>query len=323
MANILITGGFGFIGSHTCIKLLESNHNLIVIDSFKNSSDLIIQNINAILKKYNLFKNLKSFRGDIKDANLLEKIFQESKNNSQPIEVVIHFAGYKSVRDSCKKPLEYWSNNLIGTINLLNIMEKFNCKNFIFSSSASVYGNKYESPFKEHYKLNPTSPYAKTKAAIEKLLEDLQKSSKNWRIVILRYFNPIGAHPSGLIGENPVGIPNNIFPLITQVAFGIRTHLKIFGNDWPTHDGTGIRDYIHVMDIAEGHIAAMEYILKNDPYIYIFNLGTGVGTSVYELIKIFEETNTVKIPYKICARRLGDIAILVADNSLAKSELKW
>tara|TARA_B100001248_G_C27379042_1_gene455955 strand:+ start:690 stop:1739 length:1050 start_codon:yes stop_codon:yes gene_type:complete len=323
LATILVTGGFGFIGSHTCVKLLENNHNLIVIDSFINSSYQIVGHVNEIIRKYSLFNNLSIFKGDIRDAISLEKIFQKAKENYTPIDVVIHFAGYKSVSNSFVKPLDYWSNNLGGTINLLYIMEKFSCKNLIFSGSASIYGNTSRNPIREDCEINPTSPYAETKAAIEKLLKDTQKSGKEWKIITLRYFNPVGAHPSGLIGENPIGIPNNIFPFLTEVAFGIRSHLKIFGNDWPTIDGTGVRDYIHVMDIADGHVAAMEYIFNADPNLYIFNLGTGIGTSVFELVEIFQKTNNIKIPYEICDRRIGDVGELIADNSLAKSELNW
>ncbi len=319
----MITGGTGYIGSHTALNLLQRGYDVLIIDSNINSSQKVISNINFILKKLDLdlIGNLIFNKGDIRDYFFIENIFKNCIENNSPINAVIHFAGLKSVAESKIKPLNYWDVNVAGTINLLKIMEKYNCKNLIFSSSACVYGEKNKPPFKESLMPRPVNPYAKSKLCVETILEDFIKSNKNnWRIINLRYFNPIGSHHSGLLGEDPLNIPNNIFPLILN-AYINKEKLFIFGNDWPTKDGTCIRDYIHVEDVVEGHIKALESNLKFG--FYSFNLGTGQGTSVLELIKTFEKVNNIKIKYKFSKRRDGDTAILIADNSLAKKKLNW
>ena len=253
----------------------------------------------------------------------MARFSREFRDKDYEIEAVIHFAGLKSVNESTKDPLKYWDYNLKGTINLLNTMKKYSCRNLVFSSSATIYGKKNDL-IKENSEISPINPYGNTKATIEKILYDLSRSEKNdWYIVCLRYFNPIGAHPSGLIGEYPTDKPNNLLPIINKVAAGLNEELKIFGNDWKTHDGTGIRDYIHVMDLAEGHFLALENILKKKSKFIQLNLGTGRGTSVLELVKTFQEVNGVSVPYKFAPRREGDVAFLVADNSLATNYLKW
>ncbi len=323
MKNILVTGGTGYIGSHTVLNLLIKGYKVTILDSNLNSSPKVINRINLILNDINpkLFKNLIFIRGDIRDFLLLNDIFRRSKTNGNNFDAVIHFAGLKSVSESKRNPIDYWDVNIFGTINLLKVMEKFNCNKLIFSSSATVYGEINKPPFKENCKLNPINPYAKNKACIESFLKDIFDSQQEkWNIINLRYFNPIGAHSTGLIGENPVGKPNNIFPLILN-ACSKNEEIYIFGNDWPTSDGTCIRDYIHVEDLAEGHVKSLENTsLKG---FHTFNLGTGIGTSVLELIKTFEISNNLKINYKFHKRREGDTAILVADNSSALSKLNW
>ena len=325
MQTILITGGSGFIGSHTCLSLLTRGYKLVVIDSFINSSPKPLKIVQDIIKSKGFNPdNLKIYKGDIKDRVLLRNIFLDAINRRSEICGVIHFAALKSVNDSIKKPLEYWETNVYGTICLLEIMKEHNCKTIVFSSSATVYGLSQNIPLDENTLINPINPYGNTKMVIEKLLNDIYSSSKTeWRVANLRYFNPIGAHDSGLIGEDPLGIPNNIFPIITRVALGLIKELKIFGNNWPTNDGTCIRDYIHVMDLAEGHLNALEYLLNNNPKIINLNLGTGEGTSVLELINTFERVNNIKIPYIFTQRRVGDSPYVVADNKLAIKELKW
>ena len=321
--RILVTGGAGFIGSHTCLTLLEKGYEIVVIDSFINSQKESLKNIRKIIKNDN-YIFLEVIKGDIRDEKVLNKIFVDSKKIQKPIEAVIHFAGLKSVEASVNNSLKYWDANVAGTLNLLKVMKIHNCKTIVFSSSATIYGKNNKNPLKEDAFINPGHPYGRTKAVIEKILEDLNSdSSMGWRIANLRYFNPIGAHPSGLIGESPIGVPSNIFPYITQVAAGILDELSIFGNNWPTIDGTGVRDYIHVLDIAEGHLSALEYLLERKDTLITMNLGTGIGTSVLELINTFEDTNKVKIPYKFTNRREGDLGYVVADNSLAISRLKW
>tara|TARA_B100000242_G_scaffold126304_1_gene89072 strand:+ start:20489 stop:21532 length:1044 start_codon:yes stop_codon:yes gene_type:complete len=321
MRNILVTGGAGYIGSHTIISLLKKRYNLTIIDSFKNSSPKVIERIKIINQSYGSHLTFK--RGDLRDKNFLNDLFQESKNNLRPIESVIHFSGLKSVAESKKIPLDYWEVNVCGTINLLMIMEKYNCKNLIFSSSATVYGEKNIPPFKETDTLNPINPYAKTKEVVEKILCDIYNSKKiKWNFTVLRYFNPIGAHSSGLIGEDPKSNSTNLFPIILNSVMK-NEKLYVFGLDWPTTDGSCIRDYIHIEDLAEGHIKALENQFLNVNQFKCFNLGTGCGTSVLELISIFEKVNNVKISYEISSRREGDTAILVADNSYAKNKLNW
>ncbi len=327
MKSIFITGGTGFIGSHTCLLLLEKGYVLFILDSFVNSSEKSIERVKLILKKKGIDSEGKIYlvKGDIKNSCDIESVFQLSLTLKKSIKSVIHFAGLKSVSDSVINPLSYWGNNITGTINLLKIMEKYNCKNIVFSSSATVYKSQSQKLICENDICAPANPYGNTKFAIEKILKDVYIShhQPQWKIALLRYFNPVGAHESGLIGEDPFDIPNNIYPRITQVAIGKIKEIKIFGSDWPTPDGTGIRDYIHVVDLAEGHLLALDYLLKGKPQILTLNLGTGKGTSVLELIRTFEKVNNVEIPFTFDERRSGDNASVVADNSLAMSTLKW
>lgn len=326
MKRVLVTGGSGFIGSHTCLTLIEKGYEVIVIDSLINSSLNSLEKVSEIAKLEDKLKSEKLFfvKGDLRNEDLLQRIFTLAENAGRPINGVIHFAGLKSVNESIKFPLKYWDVNVNGTINLLNVMNKNNCRKIVFSSSATIYAKTSDSIIDEQSKINPSNPYGSTKIVIEKLLNDLFQSMPNeWRIINLRYFNPIGAHPSGLIGESPVGIPSNIFPSITQVGAGKFEYLKIYGNDWPTIDGTCIRDFIHIMDLADGHISALEFLGNNQAQIRSFNIGTGIGTSVLQLIKIFQEVNNIKIPYKFMNRRKGDISSVIADNSLAVKTLDW
>ena len=308
--KILLTGGIGYIGSHTLVELLENNYEVVVIDNFFNSKKEVIENIKKITNK-----DFKFYEGDVCDKSILRKIFEENK-----IDAVIHFAGYKAVGESVKKPLMYYRNNLDSTLSLLEIMDEFNCKNLVFSSSATVYGKPETLPIKESSPLSATNPYGETKLVIETILKDLYKSDNEWNIVILRYFNPVGAHESGLIGENPNGIPNNLMPYIVKVATKEYDHLNIFGNDYSTVDGTGVRDYIHVVDLAQGHVKAIEYINKNCG-LDVINLGTGKGYSVLEMVKAFEEANDINVPYEIQERRPGDIDACYADVSYANEKL--
>ncbi len=326
MKNILVTGGSGFIGSHTCLYLLEKGFNVFIIDSFQNSSEKVIERILEIYKSGNNNPNInfEVFKGDLCDKKFLKDVFLEITKVNKEIDGVIHFAGFKSVAESIIEPLSYWRNNLIGTINLLEIMNEFNCKSLVFSSSATVYEPRENLILNESSKLGPINPYGSTKYTIEILLKDLFKSSVNyWKLASLRYFNPIGAHSSRLLGENPVDNPNNLMPIINNVAAGNFKELKIFGSDWETKDGTCVRDYIHVMDLANGHTLALNNILNSEPKNIQINLGTGKGTSVLQLVKTFQKVNNVKVPYKFSNRRKGDVAISVADNKLAKSFLKW
>ena len=326
MKNILVTGGAGFIGSHICTLLLQNNYKLTIVDSLINSSLGVIKNIEklSLQNNKNSSNELKFVRADLRDYKSIRNIFEEAKENNCPFDGVIHLAGLKSASESVDLPLIYWDTNLIGSINLFKIMDSYNCKTIIFSSSASIYGLSNKIPFKEENIVNPISPYGNTKSVIEKLLNDLYKSSKSsWKIVCLRYFNPIGAHPSGEIGEDPNDQPNNIFPLLVKVAQGKINQFKIYGNDWPTKDGTPLRDYIHVMDLAKAHFLAFEYLEKNGNQYLEMNIGTGKGTSVFELIKIFQEVNQVEIPYIYEDRRKGDTAVVYADNLLASKILNW
>ena len=308
--KILLTGGIGYIGSHTLVELLENNYEVVVIDNFFNSKKEVIENVKKITNKV-----FKFYEGNVCDKSILRKIFKENK-----IDAVIHFAGYKAVGESVKKPLMYYRNNLDSTLSLLEIMDEFNCKNLVFSSSATVYGKPETLPIKESSPLSATNPYGETKLVIETILKDLYKSDNEWNIVILRYFNPVGAHESGLIGENPNGIPNNLMPYIVKVATKEYDHLNIFGNDYSTVDGTGVRDYIHVVDLALGHVKAIEYINKNCG-LDVINLGTGKGYSVLEMVKAFEEANDINVPYEIQERRPGDIDACYADVSYANEKL--
>jgi len=321
MRRILVTGGCGFIGSHTCLELLEKNYEVWVVDSLVNSSHLVLERIKKLSNKSN---NLKFFKGDVRDINFIRKVFQKAINNDIPISGVIHFAGLKSVCESIDEPIKYWDVNVNGTISLIRVMEESNCRSIVFSSSATIYGIKDDTPIKESFDIESINPYGTTKIVIEKLLKDLYLSSPDeWRIISLRYFNPIGAHESGLIGEDPLGIPNNIFPLLMQVCMRRINKLQVFGNDWDTKDGTCVRDYIHVLDLADGHILAMEYLFNHNPQIMNLNLGTGTGTSVLELINTFERVNNVSIPYEFTERRKGDYASVIADNSKLVKILNW
>lgn len=310
--SILVTGGAGFIGSHTCIELLNSNYKIIVLDNFSNSSVESLDRVKKITGKY-----FKVYDVDLLDKENVEKVFNENY-----IEAVIHFAGLKAVGESVEKPNYYYHNNVTGTLVLTEVMHKYNVHQFVFSSSATVYGSPKEVPVSEDFPLSATNPYGRTKLIIEEFLRDLFFSNNNWSIASLRYFNPIGAHESGLIGENPKGTPNNLMPYITQVATGKLSELKVFGNDYSTLDGTGVRDYIHVVDLAKGHIKALEKVLSSNG-VDAYNLGTGQGISVLELVETFEEVSGQKIPYKIVARRQGDIAVCFADPSKAMKDLGW
>ncbi len=325
MKTILITGGAGFIGSHICLVLLDEGYEVIVIDSFENSSVNSLKRVlDIFLKKDNYLANkLEIFNGDICDRTFIENVFLNMKKCNKEIYGVIHLAGLKSVSESILNPQLYWKKNVLGTINLLEIMEKYECLNLVYSSSATIYDSKENSFFNENAKIKPVNPYGNTKFVIEKFLEDLyQSSKKSWKFASLRYFNPIGAHKSGLIGENPKGLPNNIFPLIINTAIGEQKTFKIYGNDWPTKDGTPVRDYIHVMDLAETHIKVLEYLIKEKSTYFNLNVGTGLGTSVLELINIFERTNGIKVPSVFSKRRAGDACSVIADNSLLKSKFK-
>ncbi len=326
MKSILVTGGTGFIGSHTCLVLLEKGYNIFILDSFINSSSQSIEKIILILNKINkdINRKIHLIKGDIKNQSDIENVFHISNKLNKKIEAVIHFAGLKSVSDSVLNPITYWENNVSGTINLCKVMEKYKCKNILFSSSATVYKSESNKLLSEDNICEPYNPYGYTKFTVERILSDISnRELSEWRIVCLRYFNPVGAHKSGYIGENPLGKANNIYPQLTRVAIGKQSKIYIFGSDWPTYDGTGVRDYIHVMDLAEGHLSAMNYLLKEKPQFKAINLGTGIGTSVLEFIRTFEKVNNVEIPFSFRDRRKGDKAFLVADNSLAKSLLNW
>ena len=310
--SILVTGGAGFIGSHTVVELLEKGEELVIVDNFCNSSPDVLEKIKKITGK-----DFKFYEVDLVDEENLDKVFAE--NN---IESVIHFAGLKAVGESVAKPIEYYHNNITGTLILLKLMKKYNCKRIVFSSSATVYGNPASLPIKEDFPLSTTNPYGSTKLMIEQILEDVAVAVNGFSVAILRYFNPIGAHESGLIGEVPNGIPNNVMPYILKVASGEYEALTVFGNDYNTEDGTGVRDYIHVVDLAKGHLKALDKI-RQEEGVKIYNLGTGNGYSVLDLVTNFEKVNGVKVNYKIGARRPGDIAACYADPSKAKEELGW
>jgi len=311
MKNILLTGGTGYIGSHTAVELLEKGYSVVAYDNLCNSSKDVVDAVNKITGK-----KLEFIKGDILDFDALDKAFSKHK-----FDAVIHFAGLKAVGESVEKPLEYYENNVGGTIQLLKVMKKHNVSKIVFSSSATVYGSPKSLPIFEDFELGTTNPYGETKLMIEHILQDYAGADKNFTAVILRYFNPIGAHSSGLIGEDPNGIPNNLAPYIAQVIEGKREHLNVFGNDYPTIDGTGVRDYIHVVDLALGHVAAIENVTT--PSSHIYNLGTGNGTSVFQLVGAFEKACGKKVPYKVASRRQGDIAACYANADKAKIELNW
>ena len=313
MSTILVTGGAGFIGSHTCVELLESGYDVVVIDNLSNACEESLKRVEKITGK-----TLKFYKGDIADKELMDKILTEND-----IYAVIHFAGLKAVGESVQKPLEYYTNNISGTLAMCDVMRKHGVKNIIFSSSATVYGDPAEIPITEKCpKGQCTNPYGWTKSMLEQILTDIQFADKEWNVILLRYFNPIGAHKSGLIGEDPNGIPNNLMPYITKVATGELPRVNVFGNDYPTPDGTGVRDYIHVMDLATGHVNAIDKI-KENPGVKVYNLGTGKGYSVLDVIKNFSEASGIDIPYVITDRRPGDIAECYSDATLAKEELGW
>ena len=326
MKHILVTGGAGFIGSHTSISLIECGYKVTIIDSHVNSSPLCLRGIKKVLNQKNSELNdfLDFQKGDIRDKKFLTKVFLNAQSKQQPIEAVIHFAGLKAVGESVINPLIYWENNVLGSISLIQVMKLFKCKTIVFSSSATVYGNFGDSPLDESLYINPYNTYGQTKAAVEFILDSISNTpNEKWRVANLRYFNPIGAHESGFIGEDPLNKPNNLFPLICRVAQGMYKEIKIFGDDWPTPDGTGIRDYIHVMDLADAHCTALKYLLNNKPQKITLNIGTGVGTSVLDLIKKFVYINKCKVSYSFCDRRPGDVPFLVANNEKALLTLNW
>ncbi len=310
--RVLVTGGAGYIGSHTVVELLDNDYEVIVVDNFSNSKPIVLDKIKEITKK-----DFKFYEIDVCDKEKLRKVFKENE-----IDAVIHFAGFKAVGESVEEPLKYYRNNIDSTLSLLELMNEYNVKKIVFSSSATVYGNPEKLPIKEDARLSTTNPYGSTKLYIEGILKDVYNSDNDYSIAILRYFNPVGAHKSGLIGENPNGIPNNLVPYIVKVATKELDHLNIFGNDYDTKDGTGVRDYIHITDLAKGHISALKYITNHKGIDY-YNLGTGHGYSVMEMVKTFEEVNHVDVPYQIAPRRSGDIATCYADTSYANERLKW
>lgn len=310
--SILVTGGAGFIGSHTCVELLENGYDCVVVDNLSNSSKKAMDRVEEITGK-----KLRFYEADVCDETALLKIFEE--NN---IEAVIHFAGYKAVGESVEKPLMYYENNLINTMTLLRVMKKYDVKRFVFSSSATVYGADNKVPFTEDMPLSAINPYGRTKLFIEEILRDTYSSDNSFSIALLRYFNPVGAHKSGLIGEAPRGIPNNLMPYISQVAVGKREYLSVFGNDYYTADGTGSRDYIHVIDLAKGHVKAIEWVFSGTG-CEAFNLGTGKGTTVLELVKAFVDATGVEVPYRIAPRRAGDCDEVYACADKAKEILGW
>ncbi|MDM7861966.1 UDP-glucose 4-epimerase GalE [Alteromonas sp. ASW11-36] len=313
MKTILVTGGAGYIGSHTVLQLLEQDYHVIVLDNLSNASEESLNRVAQITGKSVVFQ-----QGDIRDEQVLNTLFSQYK-----VEAVIHFAGLKAVGESVEQPLKYYENNVFGTLQLCKSMQANGVKNLVFSSSATVYGDPTELPLHENLPTGrPTNPYGQSKLMVEHVLTDLYASDKDWNIVLLRYFNPVGAHPSGLIGEDPTGIPNNLMPFITQVATGKRDKLSVFGDDYDTPDGTGVRDYIHVEDLADGHLKALNKLAANAG-LCTFNLGTGQGYSVLEMVKAFERESGQAVPYAIVPRRSGDVAACYADPTLAKQELGW
>lgn len=311
-ARILVTGGAGYIGSHTCVALLEAGYDVVVIDNLVNSKKEALRRVREITGR-----SLEFHRADLLDTDALDRVFETA-----PVDAVIHFAGLKAVGESVQIPLRYYHNNITGTIRLCEAMRRHGVGKIVFSSSATVYGDPHTVPITEDFPLGPTNPYGRTKRMIEEILCDIPPSGEAWDIALLRYFNPVGAHPSGLIGEDPSGIPNNLFPYIAQVAVGKREKLSVFGNDYPTPDGTGVRDYIHIVDLADGHLKALER-LASAPGTVIYNLGTGRGYSVLEAVEQFGKASGREIPYEIVGRRPGDIATCFADASKAKREMGW
>ncbi|MEZ9231657.1 UDP-glucose 4-epimerase GalE [Vibrio amylolyticus] len=310
--NVLVTGGMGYIGSHTCIQMIESGMTPIVFDNLYNSKSSVLERIQKVSGSKPEF-----VQGDIRDKALLVEVLKKYS-----IERVIHFAGLKAVGESVEKPLEYYDNNVNGTLVLVDAMRESGVKSLVFSSSATVYGDPASVPITEDFPTSATNPYGRSKLMVEECLTDFQKANPDWSITLLRYFNPVGSHPSGELGEDPQGIPNNLMPFVSQVAVGRREYLSVFGNDYPTNDGTGVRDYIHVIDLAEGHVAALNKVGAKDG-LHIYNLGTGNGYSVLDMVKAFEAASNKAVPYKIVDRRAGDIAECWADPSKAMKELDW
>ena len=309
---ILVTGGTGYIGSHACVELINAGHEVLVLDNFSNSQAHIVDRIKQIAGKAPLL-----VEGDVRDEALLRNLFTQHKFTA-----VMHFAGLKAVGESVAQPLRYYDNNVAGSVTLLRVMQEFGVRQFVFSSSATVYGDPATVPVQENFPLSATNPYGASKLMVEDILRDLAKSDSEWRIAILRYFNPVGAHESGLIGENPNGIPNNLMPFITQVALGQREHLSVFGSDYPTIDGTGVRDYVHVVDLVIGHLRALE-LLAREQGVFTCNLGTGQGYSVLEIVKAFEAASGRNIAYKLVDRRPGDVASTYTDPAYAEQSLGW
>ncbi|KAF8099426.1 hypothetical protein N665_0244s0025 [Sinapis alba] len=314
--NVLVTGGAGYIGSHTVLQLLTGGYSAVVVDNLDNSSAVSLQRVKKLAAEHG--ERLSFHQVDLRDRPALEKIFSETK-----FDAVIHFAGLKAVGESVDKPLLYYNNNLAGTITLLEVMAQHNCKNLVFSSSATVYGSPKEVPCTEEFPISALNPYGRTKLFTEEICRDVYGSDPEWKIVLLRYFNPVGAHPSGDIGEDPRGIPNNLMPFVQQVAVGRRPHLTVYGNDYNTTDGTGVRDYIHVMDLADGHIAALRKLEDCKIGCEVYNLGTGNGTSVLEMVDAFEKASGKKIPLVTAGRRPGDAEVVYASTERAESELNW
>jgi UDP-glucose 4-epimerase len=311
--KILVTGGAGYIGSHTCLELLNAGYEVVVIDNFSNSKLTSLERVEALTNKKITFQE-----GDIRDRDFLRSVFTEHKINA-----VIHFAGLKAVGESVAYPLRYYDNNVNGSVVLTEVMTEFNVKTIVFSSSATVYDAPGDRQIREDFPLKPTNPYGQSKFMVEQVLRDLSVSDDTWNVAILRYFNPVGSHESGMIGEDPNGIPNNLMPFIAQVAVGRRKELSVFGSDYPTPDGTGVRDYIHVVDLAQGHLAALKTLVKQQQGLITVNLGTGQGYSVLDMVKAFESSTGKRIPYKLVDRRPGDIATCYADPSFAKQILGW
>lgn len=310
--TVLVTGGAGYIGSHTCLQLLKAGYNIVVLDNFSNSQPVSLTRVQQLAGV-----EFPSIEGDIRDKSLLRDLFRQHAITS-----VIHFAGLKAVGESTEKPMLYYDNNAAGSLSLFEVMAEFGVKTIVFSSSATVYGDPASVPIQEHFPLSATNPYGQTKLMIEHMLRDIHHSDNSWRIGILRYFNPIGAHESGVIGEDPNGIPNNLLPYVAQVAVGKLKKLRVFGNDYPTPDGTGVRDYIHVVDLADGHLAALRY-LESSSELLTVNLGTGIGYSVLDVVNTFSKESGIEIAYEIMPRRAGDVAMNYADPTLARTLLGW
>ncbi len=315
--TLLVTGGAGYIGSHTLVELLAAGHAVLVLDNFSNSCAAVLDRVAELSGR-----EVPWVEGDVRDTSLLQKVFAEQEQRGTPITAVLHFAALKAVGESVAEPLRYYDNNVAGTLSLLSVMQQFKVLRFVFSSSATVYGEPTALPYVEDHQIAPTNPYGHSKAMVEQLLRDLCQAREQFTAITLRYFNPIGAHPSGLLGEDPHDVPNNLFPFITKVAVGQLPALQIFGNDYETPDGTGVRDYIHVVDLAQGHLAALDYGRKQSGF-HAFNLGTGRGTSVLELVAAFERVTGAAVPRQWAARRPGDIAAAWADPSLAREVLSW